>query len=121
MKNFCIVKPVLQIVEEYLLRKEISKEKLARKMGISGQNLGKKLRAKNVSVTLVKGISDATKHNFFEELSQEWQHEQKMMEGPMLNEPLLKYEKPENMENAIRRIVREEITKNTAGQKKKQG
>ena len=68
MKKF-----ISQIITDFLKKNGISKASLAKELGESAQNLGKKLSNNDIGTDYVMRICDALSHDFFKDLSSEYQ------------------------------------------------
>jgi hypothetical protein len=62
-----------QIIKEYLIRHDITKTRLAYLLNESVQNFSKKLKKTDLDTNYIAKISDALNHNFFEDLSAEYE------------------------------------------------
>lgn len=102
------MKSANKIIKDYLYKEEVSVENLARQLKTSGQNLGKKLRAKNISILTVEEVSDALEHNFFEDLSHEWSRKHFSLQH-ILNEPTVKYGSIESLDKYIEKIIEKKV------------
>lgn len=69
------VKTITEIVNSYLDHLPMKPAKLARLVGTTQQNLSKKLGKNDMDTDWVKRISDALNHNFFKDLSDEYDRE----------------------------------------------
>ena len=98
------------LVERYLKSKDIKKAQFARMLNISAQNLGKRLNGKTMSVQHLYEYSRVLKHNFFMELSAEFDRETVDINEYVLREPEEKY-KEGPLEQVIGRIVQKELDK----------
>lgn len=108
-----IMKSASSIIKEFLKRKEISLEKLARMMNDSGQNLGKKLKSDNMGEQTIMEISLALNHNFFEDLYNE-SKPQFFDVGSVFQEPAEKYGKPSGpIETYIEMLIEKKLSQRT--------
>lgn len=102
-----------QMVISHLERKDISQAQLAKKLKALPQNLNRKLRADDMSVSLLMNISVALEHDFFKELSLEYK-KLTFNAASVASEPDEKYGAGP-LEQIIRQVVKDEIQKSKKG------
>jgi hypothetical protein len=98
-----------KLVIDYLEKNDKSQAQLARLINESPQNLGKKLRSEYMAVDMLEKISDALNHNFFHDLSEQWEREHFNIDKVVANEPGMKYGSPEGLEKYIEILVEKKV------------
>jgi fructosamine-3-kinase len=109
--NIYTVKNSKQIVVEYMAKKDLHKASLARKLGMSPQNLWRHFQHEDLGFNLLLQISNVYAHNFFKDLSEEYEAEKRKdipLMDMILKEPEAQYGA---IEALVKKAVREELEK----------
>lgn len=107
--HFCIVKTNGEnIVVRFIHIKHINKSKLADKLGMSNQNLHARLVKRSLPTDFIEQLSDALEHDFFADLSKEYQRKHFKVEN-VVEEPIAKYERIGSLDAMIENIVERKI------------
>lgn len=112
----CEVKSVTQLIHDQLHRKRWNATILAEKVQppTTPQNMYKKLSKDSIEVEWLVRISNAMEHDFFQDLSREYQEEAKRKNFKVENvveEPDAVYMIDGKLATAMRKIAQEEIKK----------
>lgn len=104
--DFYTVKTITRMVSDYLNDRGIRPAALARMVETPQQNLSKKLAKNHMDSYWIEKISTAVNHNFFKDLSDEYEREINKGKSvdEIVEEPLRKYGKP-TLEAMIEEIV----------------
>jgi hypothetical protein len=114
MHSIYRVKPPSTIIAEYLYEKGISKTALGKMLNLKQQAISKRLSKKDLDTDFIQQVSDALKHNFFEDLSREYSEHAKRKGFNVSNvvgEPRETYGNT-GLEKMLRDLVKDEIKKN---------
>lgn len=102
------MKTVNQLIIDYLSKKDMRQAQLARMMNDTPQNIGKKIKAKNISILFLEELSDILQHNFFEELSAEWKRKHFSVTN-FIEEPNVKYGSPTSFDKYLELIIEKKV------------
>lgn len=107
--DISIMNMAIDILIRYISQKGISKSKLAYMIDDTPQNLGKRLKRGYIDCNDLYKISSALEHNFFKDLSEEYEREKRKsmpVVDMIMREPEAVYG---GLEAVVRKIVREEL------------
>ena len=90
----CDVKNITDIIINYLSDNDISQTTLAKRLDITQQSIWRKLQSKELDTGFIFNVSEALNHNFFEDLSREYEEHAKRKSfdlSEVVNEPVPGY------------------------------
>lgn len=107
--SICRVKSITKIISDYLDAKDIKQAALARKLKIKQSNLWKRMQKSEMDTSFIKQVCDALEHNFFADLSREYEKEHQTFDvNKVFEEPRVPYG---SIDSILRNIVQDELKK----------
>lgn len=97
-----------EMVLAYLKREDIPVKRLADYLKKTPQNMGKMLNSGYMAIETLESISDALKHDFFYDLSINWQRKHFSVESVVM-EKGEKYRAPASFDEYLNRLIEQKI------------